>query len=502
MDICNRCDSLKRLTGTYGKFVYIVAQSFYFYDLETSGFNPRVARIMQFAGQRTDMDLNPIGDPDNTLIKITPDTLPDPDAILVTGITPQQTLADGITEAEFTKYLMSKVCTSDTIMVGFNNVRFDDEFIRYTLWRNYYDAYEWHWKDGCSRWDMLDVVRMTRALRPHGIEWPFAPDGKPTNRLEYLSSVNKLDHESAHDALSDVNATIALARLINAKQPKLFSYLLGMRDKKKVTALVTDGKPVVYSSGRYPSEYEKTTVAVMVSQHPDKGAALMYDLRVDPDEFINLSAQKLADLWNTWGKDAPYFPVKVLSYNKCPAVAPLAVLDKDSAERIKIDMNIVKANLAKLKKADNFGDKLVEALSINKPKTQTGLVVNEQEVDGLLYDNFVNDSDKTKMRVVRAANPGELSSTVEFIDERLKLLLPLYKARNFPKSLSGEEQEKWEEFRRHRLLDGGEKSRAAKFFQRLTELGAADAQGASESSQRHFLLEELNLYAQAILPFS
>jgi exodeoxyribonuclease-1 len=479
-----------------------MAQSFYFYDLETSGFNPRFSRIMQFAGQRTDMDLNPIGEPDNVLIKLTPDTLPDPDAILVTGITPQQTLTDGVSEVEFAKYLMDKVFTPDTIMVGFNNVRFDDEFIRYTLWRNFYDPYEWHWKDGCSRWDMLDVVRMTRALRPQGIEWPFAPDGKPTNRLEYLTSVNKLDHESAHDALSDVNATIAMARLIKTKQPKLFNYLLGMRDKKKVAAFVAGGDPIVYASGRYPSEFEKTTVAVMVGSHPDKGAALMYDLRVDPDKFINLSAQKLADLWSKWGKDAPYFPVKVLSYNKCPAVAPLIVLDYDSAARIKIDMDIVKSNAAKLKNAKGFSEKLVEALSISKPRTQTGLVINEQEVDGLLYDNFVNDGDKTKMRVVRAANPEDITKAVEFADERLKLLLPLYKARNFPKFLSGEEQERWEEFRKHRLLDGGEKSRAAKFFRRLSELGAVPAPGAYESSQNHFLLEELNLYGQAILPFS
>jgi exodeoxyribonuclease-1 len=479
-----------------------MSQSFYFYDLETSGFNAKVSRIMQFAGQRTDMDLNPIGGPDNVLIKITPDILPDPDAVLVTGITPQATLTDGITEAEFTKYLSGKVSTPDTIMVGFNNIRFDDEFLRYTLWRNFYDAYEWHWKDGCSRWDMLDVVRMTRALRPNGIEWPFAPDGKPTNRLEYLTSVNKLDHKSAHDALSDVNATIALARLIKTKQPKLFDYLLNLRDKKKVIALVTKGDPVVYSSGRYPSEYEKTSVAVMVGKHPDKDAALMYDLRVDPDNFTDLSAQKLAELWNTWGRDAPYFPVKALSYNKCPAIAPMSVLDKETAERIKIDLNEIKANLEKLKKAKGFSEKLVEALSISKPKTQTGLVMSEQEVDGLLYEGFVPESDKTKMRVVRAASPDELSSAVEFSDERLKLLLPLYKARNFPKSLSGEEQEHWEEFRKHRLLDGGEKSRSAKFFQRLAELGSANLEDALSSSQRQYRLEELNLYGQAILPFS
>src|SRR5579884_1078578 len=187
--------------------------TFYFFDLETSGFSCRDDRVMQFAGQRTDMELNPLGEPDNILIKMTPDVLPQPDAVLVHGITPQRTLAEGITEAEFAKYLTSQVCNKDTIMVGYNNLRFDNDFIRFTLWRNFHDAYEWSWKEGCSTWDLLDVVRMTRALRPDGIKWPFAPDGTPSNRLEYMTVVNNLEHVNAHDALSDVQAAIDVARL-------------------------------------------------------------------------------------------------------------------------------------------------------------------------------------------------------------------------------------------------------------------------------------------------
>src|SRR3954451_6528569 len=120
-----------------------MAASFFFYDLETSGFDPRSARIMQFAGQRTDMDLKPIGEPVNVLIKLTPDVVPSPDAILITGITPQQTLADGLTEAEFMKLFYDEAVRPDTVFVGFNNIRFDDEFMRFMHYRNFYDAYEW-----------------------------------------------------------------------------------------------------------------------------------------------------------------------------------------------------------------------------------------------------------------------------------------------------------------------------------------------------------------------
>ena len=236
--------------------------TFYFYDLEASGFSPRHARIMQFGGQRTDMNLKPVGKPDNILVKLTNDILPDPGAILVHGMTPQKTLAEGMSEAEFLKYLTAQVFMEDTITVGYNNIRFDDEFMRFSLWRNFHDAYEWQWKNNCSRWDLIDMVRMTRALRPDGIKWPFAPDGKPTAGLELLAGINNLVQNKAHDALSDVHAAASIAVLIKAKQPKLFNYLLKMRDKKVVAPFVESREPFVYTSGRYSSEFLKNSAAV------------------------------------------------------------------------------------------------------------------------------------------------------------------------------------------------------------------------------------------------
>jgi exodeoxyribonuclease I len=468
--------------------------TFYFFDLETTGFSPRDDRIVQFAGQRTDMELRPVGEPDNILIKVTPDILPQPDAVLVHGITPQQTLLEGITEAEFAKYLTAQVAVKDTIMVGYNNIRFDNYFIRFTLWRNFHDAYEWSWKEGCSTWDLLDVVRMTRALRPEGMKWPFAPDGKPSNRLEYLTSVNKLKHSNAHDALSDVNAAIDVARLIKKNQPKLFDYLLSHRSKAKIAPLVSSRQPLVYTSGRYSSEFEKTTVAVMVAEKSDKSGALMYDLRIDPDEFKDFSAGELAERWKARGEDVPYFPVKELKYNKCPAIAPLSVMDEASYQRLKLHPELVKNHLNKLNAAGGFGDRLLEALDIMWPKRQPELVADSQKVDSQLYDGFVPDGDKDKLSVVRAAKPAELSSLdINFKDNRLKLLLPLYKARNFPKFLDDAEQKVWDDFRRQKLLDSGQ---VQAFFKRLDDI----AKTPGITAEQKYLLEELNLYAQSVVP--
>lgn len=479
-----------------------MAASFLFYDLETSGFNPRRARTMQFAGQRTDMLLKPIGEPVNELITLTPDILPDPDAILLTGITPQQTIANGLKEAQFMQLFYEQVVKPDTIFVGFNSIRFDDEFMRFLHYRNFYDAYEWQWQNGCSRWDILDVVRMTRALRPDGLQWPYASDGKPTNRLEYLTKVNKLDHLSAHDALSDVRATIAVAQLIHKNQPDLFSFLLSERNKKSVAQLVTKDQPFVYTSGRYPSDYLHTTAVVRLTDHPQNDAALVYDLRFDPTPFLQMNADDLLQAWRfNPDSDAIRLPVKTLKYNRCPAIAPLGVI-KDAAteERLKLPLDDVKKHLQILRKHQKqFADAVLLALARldeERELAQAALLDDPLTVDERLYDGFVSDADKSLMRVVRTSEPDKLSELIiSFQDSRMQNLLPLYKARNYPKTLSPDERTDWDKFCQHKLLSDGTNSRAATYFNRLQELAENNP-----SKQKQYLLEELRLYGESILP--
>ncbi len=393
-------------------------KSFFFYDLETSGLKAREDRIMQFAGQRTDMDLNPVGEPVNILVKMTEDALPSPGAISVTGITPQMTLMDGVSEAEFCRLITEEIFTPGTVAVGYNTVRFDDEFMRAILWRNFYDPYEFEWKDGRSRWDILDVVRMTRALRPKGINWPVTEDGRATNRLELLTKENGLEHGHAHDALSDVFATIAVARMILEKQPELFKFLFKMRDKKQVAQIVNleDKKPFVYVSGRYAAEFEKATVAFPLTVGRNRNV-LVFDLRYNVEEI----------------DPAKCFPVvKELCLNKCPAVAPISVLDKgDGWEKIGLSREVVERNLAKLLVHPEFAERVRSEYEA-RPEFPPA-----EEPEGAIYEGFLNDTDRIKVAAVRNADASRLADFCpEFLDERLPELLLHYKGRNYPESLS------------------------------------------------------------------
>lgn len=444
---------------------------------------------MQFAGQRTDEKLKPIGEPVNVLVKLSDDILPEPYAITVTGITPQMTLADGLTEPEFAKYISEEVFTPNTIAVGYNNVRFDDEFIRHTLWRNFYDPYEWAWSEGRGRWDMLDVVRMTRALRPDGIEWPVDEKGAPTNKLELLAKANKLLHTKAHDALSDVEALIALTKLLKEKQPQLFGYLLTMRGKNEVAKLVNleDPKPFVYASGRYGKEHDFTTVALPLAPGPKPNSVLVYDLRYDPTDFLAATPQALASTLfadRELRAQEGFVPlaVKELTYNKCPAVAPLGVLDEVSQERLKLSVATVEKHMNLLVKHPAFAEAVRTAFEMREPYEPS------VDVEGQLYDGFMPDADKVKCAAVRSADKQELADFhPNFIDERLSQLLLRYKARWFADSLADDERVSWETYRSAKFA-----AALPGYLETLTKI--------AETASDTYLLEELQLWAESIAP--
>lgn len=468
-------------------------QTFFFYDLETSGLDPRQDRIMQFAGQRTTLELKPVGEPFNILVKLNDDTLPSPDALMVTGITPQQTQADGLTEAEFAKLLNEEIFTPDTIAVGFNNVRFDDEFIRALFWRTFHDPYEWAWRDGRSRWDLIDVVRMTRALRPDGIKWPVV-DGKAVNKLEAITKENGIDHFKAHDALSDVEALIAVTELIKEKQPQLYAHLLEYRDKKKVQALVNldDKRPFVYVSGRYDSEFHKATVAFPLTSSRN-GNVLVYDLRYDPTPFLPLSLNELTAIyfakWEDRQKEGfQKLPVKELQYNRTPAVAPVGVLEReDGWNKIGLSAEVVEKHRNILLSFPAFAEN-IRTMFESRPE-----YAKETDPEARLYESFVSDVDKLRVEKVRQATTDQLVDMhPEFNDERLSELLLHYKARNYPSSLAEDEVVQWESWRAARI-----QKQLPRFISRLQELANIYA----GNDEKEFVLQELQLWAESIVPF-
>lgn len=429
-----------------------MAASLYWHDYETWGADPSRDRACQFAGIRTDLDLNVVGDPLVIYNRPTPDMLPHPEACLVTGITPQ-TAQQGLSEREFIARIHAQMAAADTCVVGYNNIRFDDEVTRYTLYRNFYDPYAREWQNGNSRWDLIDMVRLTYALRPEGIQWPLRENGKPSFRLENLTVANGISHAAAHDALSDVHATIAIARLIKTQQPKLYEYVFAHRDKRRLAQLidVKACKPVLHISSMFSAEHGCAALVMPLAMHPsNKNAIICYDLSVDPRPLIELGVSDIQARLFTRREDLPEgcerIALKAIHVNKCPIVLTAKMLDADAAQRLNIDVGqcrrhyemllAAKDCVAKVQQA--FGDRSLPAIA---------------DPDRMLYSGgFFGHNDKRLIDEVREASGQDLSMhNFAFEDRRLPELLFRYRARNFPETLNPDETLQWLEFCKSRL---------------------------------------------------
>lgn len=429
--------------------------SFYWHDYETFGADPARDRPSQFAGLRTDQDFNVIGEPLVIYCQPAADNLPQPEACLITGITPQQALQQGVPEAEFIRQIHRELAQPGTCAVGYNSIRFDDEVSRYTLYRNFYDPYAREWQNGNSRWDIIDMVRMCCALRPQGIEWPRHDDGSPSFKLEHLTAANGISHTDAHDALSDVYATIEIARLIKLKQPKLFAYLLKLRNKREVAQLLNvDGKtPLLHTSAMFSSTRYCTTLVMPLVKHPtNNNGVICYDLSVDPTPLIELTADQIQQRLYTptaeLAEGIERIPLKTIHLNRCPAVATTRLLDDSVAARIKLDLPLARQNYKQLKSAAALSGKLNAVFSQQDFPEQN-------DPDLMLYSGgFFGSSDKNLMSEVRNSTPQQLrENSFVFEDARLTEMLFRYRARNYPESLSADEQLQWQEYCYQRLTD-------------------------------------------------
>jgi len=429
-----------------------MTHSFLWYDLETFGRDPRRSRIAQFAAIRTDLELNPIGEPISIYCQPALDLLPSPEATLITGITPQAALRDGLREAEFFARVHEELATPNTCAVGYNSLRFDDEFIRYGLYRNFPDASEGEWQDGNSRWDRLDGMRLLRALRPEGIEWPLREDGAPSFKLDDLAGANGTREGSAHEALSDVRALLGLARRMRAAQPRLWDYALRLRDKRHVAGLFdfTGATPVLHVSSRYPASRHCAALVLPLARHPRiETRVIACDLDEEPDALLALEAADIADRLYTPAADLPEgerrIGLKEIHSNKCPVLVPLAHLREADFARLGIDPVAAQRRAERLRAAPGLAEKVRRVFASEAHR-------DPSDADAALYDGFIADGDRRQFARIRSSEPGQLRAfATELRDPRCPELLLRYRARNWPETLDAGERAHWNDYRRRRL---------------------------------------------------
>ena len=428
------------------------AVTLFWHDYETTGADPRRDRPAQFAGQRTTVELEPIGDPVSFHCRPAPDVLPHPEAVLLTGITPQQCARDGLIEAEFAARVHEELAAPGTCGVGYNSIRFDDEVTRHLLYRNFYDPYAREWEHGNSRWDLIDLARLAYALRPEGIVWPRREDGTPSFRLEDLARANHLQQARAHDAVSDVQALIALARLLRVRQPRLWEFYFALRRKQRAFELLDVARmaPVLHASSRYPASRGCLAMVAPLAQHATQAnAVIVVDLDADPAALLQLDAEAVAarvfSARDALPEGAQRIPLKLVHANKSPALAPLTVLSGVDTARIGLDVERCLRHLERLRAAEGLAAKVQRVFAAPAEGAAP-------DPELALYAGFLPDADRRLLREVRQTPPAELARRrFAFRDARYAELLFRYRARNWPHTLDAAEQARWQAFRRARL---------------------------------------------------
>ena len=429
--------------------------SFYWHDYETSGADPARDRPLQFAGLRTNADLEPVGAPQVFFCQPAPDVLPHPDACLLTGITPQQAEREGLAEPEFAARVHELLAVPGTCAVGWNSLRFDDEVTRNLLYRNFFDPYAREWQHGNSRWDLIDLARMAYALRPAGMQWPLREDGAPSFRLEHLAAANGCTPRRAHDALSDVESLVCLARKLKAAQPRLWDWYYGLRRKQQAAALLDCAQmmPVLHVSQRYPAAHGCLAVVAPISMHPlQANKIVVADLAPDPAGWVHLDAEEMAERLFIARADLPEgverVPLKTVSVNRAPALATLDVLKGVDLARIQLDLDACLKHADMLRASPGLAER-VRALYARETHA------DPVDAELALYRGFLPDADKPLLTEIRSAPPAQLAAyESRFHDARYATLLRRYRARHHADTLSAAEADAWRRFRHQRLRRG------------------------------------------------
>ncbi len=451
--------------------------TFFWHDYETFGTDPRRDRPSQFAGIRTNMELEPVDDPVSIFCQPPTDALPHPQACLITGIMPQQAQRDGLPEHAFAAAVHEQLAQPGTCGVGYNSLRFDDEFTRHLLYRNFFDPYEREWKHGNARWDLIDLARMCHALRPEGIQWPRRDDGSPSFKLEHLAAANHIEQRRAHDAVSDVEALIGLARLIRNRQPRLWQWYLALRRKQRVFGLldVGNGTPMLHVSSRYPASRGCLAMIMPLAMHPLRpNEIIVLDLDHDPTDLLDLDAEAIADRIFTARADLPEgierIPLRTVHANRSPALAPLSVLKGVDTARIALDVERCQHHAAQLRQAPHLAATVREVFTRHADLPAAG------DPELALYDGFLPNADRPLLARVRGTPPEQLAHpSFSFSDPRYAELLLRYRARNWPHTLDPEEHVRWGTLRSRRLTGATDTATLslADYFAILTTLRAA-----------------------------
>ena len=424
-------------------------KNFVFYDFETTGISTWFDQPTQFAAVLTDENFNE-KERVNIKIALAPHSVPAPMALHVTGLSIGELVdnPERVSLFKFSRQLARLIREwGPAVWTGFNSIAFDEEFIRQIFYQNLQpDVYATQ-LNGNARFDVQTAVWAAHAASPGLLALRDNEKGKKSFRLEHLAADNGFESENFHDALADVYATIHLARMIAEAEPALWKELVGNASKDSVKAKLESFSPLIWYRRAWGKPPGATNAVYCGYSRSNRSAACLLDLDMveSIDEMIHkMDSATLLGMMKSRERKNMFLKVAV---NKAPGVLVNPKPDPKHAEiGRKIDDN------------PSFRDAISEAFTQFTKFESSG----EKELEQMIYDGFVSDSDRSKLETFhrKGTKWEDRRRIVESLDDsRLRGLGGRLLAMYAPQAIDGEARDKYDDFARNRWFSEDESAR-------------------------------------------
>jgi exodeoxyribonuclease-1 len=409
------------------------------YDFETTGLNPRYDQPIQFAAVLLDANLVEM-ETLNLRARPQKHIIPVPSALATHGKSIDEIFAASLSQYELMAEIETKVhAWTPATFMGYNSARFDDEFLRHSLYGALRQPYVIQLR-GNARGDVLRAAQLARVLDPGSLVVPVKT-GKPSFGLETLAQANGYTGHDAHDALGDVHATAHILRTIAHRASSTWELFSRLTDKNAVREMLQSREFVILV------EHFGATIARPVAPicaNSDYAAEwLGIDLSTDPMPILGLSPEELA---SAFAREKRH--LCRIRTNAMPLVVPG---EHPAATRL-LPANVaseVGERLKALRAERGFGERVAIAARLGRREYPKATYVED-----LLYEGgfFPLDADVDLVTAFHFSDPAAKLRIVDSLsDARARQLGRRIIYNDYPDLLSSEEHARMDQERITRL---------------------------------------------------
>jgi exodeoxyribonuclease I len=376
-----------------------------FYDTETSGLSPEFDQILQFAAIRTDNDFNEI-DRFEIRSQLLPYIVPAPGALRVTGIGPELLMDSSIpSHYQATRQIREKLLDwSPAIFIGYNTISFDENLLRQALFQTLHSPYVTNTQSS-ARADVIRLVHAVVAYVPDCLTVPTNEKGKAVFKLDQLAPANGFEHENAHEAMADVEATIHIAKVIRNGAPKVWQNV--MRSCRKSAAVDTIMSTGILALTEFYFNKEYSWLVTYCGQNSEYSAQMgVFDLQHDPTGYVDLDVDALVDILNDKHK-----VIRSIRTNAQPILMPYELATSRAAAKT-FDLNVLRDRVNIIRDAPEFQKRLGLALAKRYPSEEPSPYSEKR-----IYDGFPSRGDEALMQRFHGQPWADRFATAEQLDD-------------------------------------------------------------------------------------